>query len=292
MVGRGRRKTAENVLPFPGFEHMFEPELREGNPSTLPDLLINHPFGPSKPIGGIDDLDVVLCGSFRKDVEGLRRLFEQLKDLGFNVLSPSNVEAVSEKNGFVYMQGEEAQTAESLELKHLEAMERARLVWLHAPAGYVGPTAALELGFARASGVPVFSTSSPVDDAFRSFVTVVTSPDDAKNQVINLRLPPPPPRVKVFQHYYKRAAAQRGYEQESTQNCLLLMMEEIGELARALRKREKLTRHGSAIRNVESLELADVFMYVIHMANILKVDLGEIVQHKELLNIKRLLSQS
>jgi NTP pyrophosphatase (non-canonical NTP hydrolase) len=290
MAGKGSRKAAENVLPFPGFEHMFEPDISEKPTSGLLDLGINR-SRPTKPIGGIDELDVVLCGTFRRDIAGLRRSFEQLKDLGFNVLSPLNVDIVNEKNGFVYMHGEETQTAESLELKHLEAIERSRLVWLHSPEGYVGPTAALELGFAKASGIPIFSESPPADEAFRSFVTVVTSLAEVKIQVTNLRLPPPPPRVRVFQHYYKRAAAQRGYEHESTQNCLLLMMEEVGELARALRKKQKLTRHGSAIRNADSLELADVFMYVIHMANILKIDLGEVVQHKEVMNIEKFLHQ-
>lgn len=286
MAGRARQKISANLLPFPGVEHMFDREI--GDDESYEGSLTQ----AKRPVGGIDDLDVVLCGTYRKDVEGLRRSFEQLKDLGFNVLSPSSIDIVKETNGFVYMHGEELKTAEHLELKHLEAIERARLVWLHAPDGYVGPTAALELGFARASGIPVFATSPPVDEAFRTFVNVVDSPESVFVQVTSQRLPPPPPRVRVFQHYYKRAAAQRGYEQESTQNCLLLMMEEVGELARALRKKEKLTRHGSAIRNAESLELADVFMYVIHMANILKIDLGEVVQQKELLNIKKLLQQT
>jgi NTP pyrophosphatase (non-canonical NTP hydrolase) len=286
MAGKTRRKIVENVgnlLPFPGYEDFFQAEDDQAK------LELSSRPGS---IGGIDELDVVLCGTFRKDTEGLRRSYEQLRDLGFNILSPSNVEIISEKNGFVYMRGEETQTSESLELKHLDAIERARLVWLHAPDGYVGPTAALELGFARASGIPVFATSRPIDEAFRTFVTIVDSPEQVFDQVTSSKLPPPPPRVKVFQHYYKRAAAQRGYEQESTQNCLLLMMEEIGELARALRKKEKLTRHGSAIRNAESLELADVFIYVIHMANILKIDLGQVVQQKELLNIEKLLNRS
>jgi NTP pyrophosphatase (non-canonical NTP hydrolase) len=295
MGGKTRRKLVEdpgNLLPFPGFEDMFQ--------DAVPRVSLEQTAHKSEPqdshrpgsIGGIDELDVVLCGTFRKDVKGLRRSFEQLKDLGFNVLSPSNVDIVNEKNGFVYMHGEETQTAESLELRHLDAIERARLVWLHAPDGYVGPTAALELGFARASGIPVFSISSPVDEALRSFVTVVSSPEDVFLQVTSLKLPPPPPRLRVFQNYYRRAAAQRGYERESTQNCLLLMVEEVGELARALRKKARLTRHGPAIQNAESLELADVFMYVIHMANILKIDLGEIVQQKELLNIEKLLQRS
>jgi|ERR1043166_786697 NTP pyrophosphatase (non-canonical NTP hydrolase) len=283
MAGRVKHKTSGNLAVFPGLEHMFEPEETEVGTVT-----IRHP----EPVGGIDDLDIVLCGTYRKDIQGLRRAFEELKDLGFNVLSPSNLEIIKEKNGFVYMEGEETQTAERLELKHLDAIEKARLVWLHAPEGYVGPTAALELGFARASGIPVFATCAPVDEAFRSFVTVVGSPQDVFLDVTYQKLPPPPPRLRVFQHYYRRAAAQRGYERESPQNCLLLMMEEVGELARALRKKQNLARHGSPIRNAESLELADVFMYVVHMANILKIDLGEAVQHKESLNIKKLLQES
>ena len=62
-----------------------------------------------------------------------------------------------------------------------------------------------------------------------------------------------------------------------------------GELARALRKRIKLTRHGKPIANQEDLELADVFLYVVHMANILKIDLASVVQRKELLNIQKLI---
>ncbi len=111
-------------------------------------------------------------------------------------------------------------------------------------------------------------------------------------QITSYEVPPPPPALKAFQNYYRRAAAQRGYEKESTQNCLLLMVEEVGELARALRKKQRLTRHGSVIRNAESLELADVFMYVIHMANILRIDLGQVVQQKELINIEKLLQRS
>jgi NTP pyrophosphatase (non-canonical NTP hydrolase) len=289
MPPKPRPKVADNLLLFPMQDDTLEVGVSDIRISVEPrgrrKVFVNHA------IGGIDELDVVLCGTYRKDVEGLRRSFEQLKDLGFNVLSPSSVDITSEENGFVYMHGEQTETPENLELRHLEAIQRARLVWLHAPDGYVGPTAALELGFARASGIPVFSTSMIGDEAFRTFVTVVSSPEDVLKEIASHKIPPPPPALRVFQNYYRRAALQRGYERESTQNCLLLMVEEVGELARALRKKEKLTRHGSAIRNAESLELADVFMYVIHMANILKIDLGQAVQQKELLNIEKLLQR-
>jgi NTP pyrophosphatase (non-canonical NTP hydrolase) len=69
------------------------------------------------------------------------------------------------------------------------------------------------------------------------------------------------------------------------------MVEEIGELARALRKREKLVRHGSYEGINESHELADVFLYVVHMANVLGVDLAHVVHDKETLNVTRFLAK-
>jgi hypothetical protein len=93
-------------------------------------------------------LNVVLCGSFYKDPEGLTRACEQLRKLGCRVL----------------------------ELRHLEAIQQAHFVWLHTPNGYVGNIAALEIGFACASGVPIFSSKRPKDIVLQKFVHVVTSP--------------------------------------------------------------------------------------------------------------------
>ena len=69
------------------------------------------------------------------------------------------------------------------------------------------------------------------------------------------------------------------------------MLEEFGELARALRKHEQLTRHGADLATNEALELADVFIYVVHMANILNLDLSQAVQQKELINIQKLINK-
>lgn len=235
-----------------------------------------------------DRVPVVLSGSYRKDFEGLRQTYEELQDIGCDVLSPSNVVAVNEVDGFVYMKGEETQAPESIELRHLRAIERSRFVWLHAPNGYVGPTAALEIGFAKAAGIPVYSKIPPADQILRGFVKVIQSPATLiANGAPNID--PPKPALKAFQEYYKRAAVQRGYSRESARDCLLLMVEEVGELARAIRKRERLTRHSGEF-GTEAHELADVFLYVIHLANVLNLDLAEAVRDKEVVNLARFLS--
>jgi NTP pyrophosphatase (non-canonical NTP hydrolase) len=69
------------------------------------------------------------------------------------------------------------------------------------------------------------------------------------------------------------------------------MVEEVGELARALRKRENLTRHGSYSDSDEAHELADVFLYVVHMANVLNLDLAGIVKQKEFINLEKFLGR-
>jgi len=231
--------------------------------------------------------EVVVSGSFRRDIEGLRRTHEELQDLGCIVLSPTRVEPAREENGFVYMEGEETETPEKIELKHLEAIQKAAFVWLHAPDGYVGVSAALEVGFAHAQGIPVFSRSEISDLALRHFVNQVASASEVVSLIRGHKLPVPVPNVSAFQRYYLRVASQRGYELETAQNCLLLMVEEVGELARAIRKREKLVRHGPAGRINEADELADVFLYVIHMANVLGLDLGSVVREKEEFNLAK-----
>ena len=232
---------------------------------------------------------VVLCGTYRKDPEALRRTFESLREAGFSVLSPSNAVIESEDQGFVYMRSESMQTPNQIENRHLDAIQQADFVWFFAPEGYVGPTGALEVGFARASGIPVYTDTILKDLTIKNFVEVVKSPATVYDAFKNHRVLPPSPAIKSFQYYYRRAAVQRGFAKENAKDCLLLMVEEIGELARALRKRVKLTRHGEVIGNQEELELADVFIYVVHMANILKIDLASVVQRKEWLNIQKLI---
>jgi NTP pyrophosphatase (non-canonical NTP hydrolase) len=232
---------------------------------------------------------VVLSGSYRKDFESLKATYEELLDLGCKVLSPSNVTAVRETDGFVFMKGEESQLPDAIEGRHLDAIQRANFIWLHAPEGYIGPTASLEIGFARAIGVPVFAKETVKDPVIHSFVQVIHSPAAAIEAIKSPGSPIPRPALAAFQHYYRRVAIQRGYKSESPKDCLLLMVEEVGELAREIRRREGLVRHGPSSPSGESKELADIFLYVVHMANVLDVDLSKVVQEKELINLQKFL---
>jgi len=276
-----RKVPSGQIVLFP------MPGTTEASSQNPPNERVHRPAAAAS----LKNVQVVLSGSYRKDYEGLRRTYEHLKDLNCEVLSPSSVNAVNELDGFVYMLGEESEAPDAIESRHLDAIQRSQFMWLHAPSGYVGTSAALEVGFAHAIGVPIFS-GEPVDDPIlRGFVQVVASPGEVLDRIAKHVLPVPKPALKAFQQYYRRVAIQRGYHSEGPKECLLLMVEEVGELAREIRKRERLVRHGEATGSSESRELADIFLYVVHMANVLDVDLSRVVQDKELANLQRSLAK-
>lgn len=288
-MSKRRNPENQNVLFFPDLPLVQETHTPADSPWPARTQFLVGASQQNEPLSLLN-CELVISGTYRKDFENLKRTYEEFRDLGCDVLSPSSVAITSEEDGFVYMKGEETQTPASIEERHLNAIQKASFVWLHAPNGYVGPTSALEIGFAQAAGVPVFAKEAPNEQVFRSFVQVVASPSDVVTTNL-YQAAPPAPALKAFQEYYRRAAIQRGYSKEGPKECLLLMVEEVGELARALRKREKLARHGTYGEANESHELADVFLYVVHMANVLGIDLAHIVRDKEALNITRFLAK-
>lgn len=280
-----RPKPAEGqILLFPG-----SATLSALPPAAAPLPLVQ---GPQPPVGPPRHSGrAVLSGTFRKDLAGLQSAFAELRDLGWEVLSPHRLEVSREEDGFIYMAGEETSTPQIIEGRHLEAIERADFVWLHAPEGYVGLSGSLEIGFARASGVPIFTTQRPSDPVIADFVHVLGSPREIPAAVVSPRLTRRPSLGSV-QEYYRRIAAERGFEKETAQECFVLLVEEVGEFARALRKREGLARHQQGAQQDETLELADVLLYVVHMANILEIDLTDAVKAKEEINLARFLLKS
>jgi nucleoside 2-deoxyribosyltransferase len=115
----------------------------------------------------------VVCGSFRKGIEELRLLAQALKEAGCQILSPASFEFVGEDDGFVYLAGEVFSAPGWIERKYLLMILHADLVWLHAPNGYVGPSASLEIGFCYGRGIPIFSHNEVADVTIRTFVTQV-----------------------------------------------------------------------------------------------------------------------
>lgn len=261
---------------------------------------------PEQSLTFVRPLRVVVSGSYKKQVLDLKRDYEMLLDLGFEILSPSSVDFTKEEEGFVYTSDDVSSSPRQIELRHLQAIRQCDFVWLHVPEGYVGQSGALEIGFAFELGIPIFAREIPTDVTLRAFVTQVAHPSALANLVHRSDTRPGEIApadwliqgenvfgpLRAMQRYYSDAALRRGYERESLKDAMILITEEIGELAKAIRKSEDLPRHGDPIDKAVGTELADVFLYVLHIANIAGIDFDRVVLDKEKVNEDRARKES
>jgi NTP pyrophosphatase (non-canonical NTP hydrolase) len=225
---------------------------------------------------------VVLCGTFRRDPAGLRVVLDALK-ARYSVLSPVGVDFRDHDVEFVRLAHEMDETVDEIERRHLVAMRQADFVWLFCPEGYVGTSAAMEVGFAHAAGIPILTDCQPSDAVVASMVTVVGGIGSA----VQFLRPDPGRGLAGLQDYYRRIARRRGWADESARDTLLLLTEEVGELARAVRKASGIRRDGAFPETDVAEEIADMQLYLVHLANVLGVDLADAVTRKEAVNGER-----
>lgn len=127
---------------------------------------------------------VVICGSFHKAPEQLQRLFRELETTGCRVLSPLSLYFTPESVPFVKLKTEDDATFKELESFHLRALREADFIFLHAPEGYIGISAAFEIGYAEALRKPVFCRHEVNDYMLKTRVRVVSSVFEAL-EIIN-----------------------------------------------------------------------------------------------------------
>ena len=234
---------------------------------------------------------IVICGTYRKELNKLKEIYLLLSKQA-EILFPKDLDFICEDQGFVYRVEEIGQTPHSIELKHLSAVDSADFVWLHCPAGYVGKSGAFEIGYAASTGIPIYALEAPSDVTLRGFVTVIKDPQEAIEKHITYETysyKPPIKFLESWQDYYRMIAHQRGYDQEDVRDCLILLQEELGELAHAIRKSRKIVRHGSYRETDIGIEIADIFLYILHLSNILDISLADAVKLKESINYEKFL---
>lgn len=116
-----------------------------------------------------------LSGSFHKDRSGLYAAYDELIATGCQVLSPHRMDFDDEDVLFIRDAAEIALSEESIERHHLLAIAQSDFLWLHAPDGYIGVSAALEVGYALARGIPILSNATPAESVFSAFIRTVPS---------------------------------------------------------------------------------------------------------------------
>ena len=99
--------------------------------------------------------------------------------------------------------------------------------------------------------------------------------------------------INEIQSYIKEVMQIRGFNKEKSSDKILLLVEEVGELAKAIRKNENnLGIDKTKEYNYSSIEseIADVFIVLLSICDILNIDLFKAFLDKEEENIKRIWS--
>ena len=101
--------------------------------------------------------------------------------------------------------------------------------------------------------------------------------------------------INEIQSYIKEVMEIRGFNKEKSSDKILLLVEAVGELAKAIRKNEKkLGIDKTKEYNYSSIEseIADVFIVLLSICDIVNITLFKAFLDKEEENIKRIWSVS
>lgn len=94
--------------------------------------------------------------------------------------------------------------------------------------------------------------------------------------------------LSSLQVYMGQLCKERGWDQDSPELKFLLFTEEVGELAKAIRIHKKIYSESKKTTSFQlEEEFADVFSYLLDLANTLNVDLLKAFKEKEAINAKR-----
>ena len=97
--------------------------------------------------------------------------------------------------------------------------------------------------------------------------------------------------LEEVQEYIRKVIEIRGFSNQSIEQAMLLLTEEIGELAKAIRK-EKTTMSidNNKCKNYDTIEseVADVFIVLCTICNKLNINLFSSLKDKEKENIERI----
>lgn len=97
------------------------------------------------------------------------------------------------------------------------------------------------------------------------------------------------PTLRDLQQYQEDVCRERGWDKATHLETFLLFTEEVGELANAIRYQEKIFTAKGKTQAPDQLEkeFADVFSYLLELANHYQIDLEKAYRYKEELNSHR-----
>lgn len=100
---------------------------------------------------------------------------------------------------------------------------------------------------------------------------------------------PTHPTLPEMQQFMDEVCQERGWTKDNYAEKFLLFTEEVGELAKAIRKTQGLYQEKARQKHMElEEEFADVLSYLLDLANYFQVDLETAFREKERINATRI----
>lgn len=142
----------------------------------------------------------VISGSFRKHLAAIGDARKSFENSGIEVLAPLTQEVAGENDEFVFLSTDDATKEGSvLEQEFMDNIRKADFLYVANVGGYVGQSAAAEMGVAITHGIPVvvaetiknFSPDVPdaTQELLRKCVHGELSPDEINAQkIVDLHL--------------------------------------------------------------------------------------------------------
>lgn len=145
-----------------------------------------------------------VSGSFTKQLATVQEAVADLDTLGVEVLSPARPKprsmlvapGESEDRGFLLLVSDPIDDVKVNQDNHFRAIQHSHFLWLAIDQpgpyqGYLGESTAMEVGFALAFGVPIFSRVQPRLPDFRDFLPHVRVVPDLAHALEAALAPPP-----------------------------------------------------------------------------------------------------
>jgi hypothetical protein len=141
-----------------------------------------------------------VSGSFHRHMEAITSAVHELASLRVRVLSPADPRVVAAQGEFLFVASDPVRSVRLVQDRHLESIRAADFLWLICPDGYVGQSAAMEIGYAASAGVPIFATRAPSDLTMREYVTIVPALTEAMQRVAASSRPRRPEGLLIDPH--------------------------------------------------------------------------------------------
>lgn len=115
-------------------------------------------------------MKTTISGSFRKHLDKIVEVIAEFEKNGIDVLSPQHRFPKNPGEEFVLFEGEETNNPKELEEIHLKAIKNSDFLYVVDPEGYVGNSAVMEIGYAKALGKSIYSSEEPSEFILKLFI--------------------------------------------------------------------------------------------------------------------------